>query len=113
MISSTLAQPGAGRFWLAILLTGAGTGVAAAALTRLLEVVQQLAWKGNGHDLLSAAEQASPERHILVLLGAGLVTGLGQILLKRLSSGNGIEITEAIWFHAGRLPAIRTVGSAV
>jgi len=30
----------------------------------------------------------------------------------RLSSGNGIDITSAIWFSAGRLPVVRTLGSA-
>jgi H+/Cl- antiporter ClcA len=62
--------------------------------------------------LLNAAAQASPLRHVLVLLGAGLVTGAGQLILVRLSSGNSIDITEAIWFSAGRLPALRTLGSA-
>jgi hypothetical protein len=28
-------------------------------------------------------------------------------------SGNGIDITAAIWFHAGRLPTLRTLGSAL
>jgi H+/Cl- antiporter ClcA len=51
-------------------------------------------------------------RHVLVLLGAGLATGAGQLILVRLSSGNSIDITEAIWFSAGRLPALRTLGSA-
>ncbi len=41
------------------------------------------------------------------------MTGAGQLLLTRLSSGNGIDITAAIWFQAGRLPAWRTLGSAV
>jgi chloride channel protein, CIC family len=48
-----------------------------------------------------------------VLVGAGLVTGAGQILLGHLTSSNGIEITAAIWFHAGRLPTLRTLGSAL
>jgi CIC family chloride channel protein len=43
----------------------------------------------------------------------GLVTGAGQIILKHLSSGNGIDTTAAIWFHAGRLPAWRTLSSAL
>ena len=63
--------------------------------------------------LFEAARQASPLRHVALLLGAGLLTGLGQWLLTRLTSGNGIEITAAIWFQAGRLPALRTLGSAV
>jgi chloride channel protein, CIC family len=62
---------------------------------------------------LDAAERASAWWHILVLLGAGLVTGAGQIILRHLSSASGIEITTAIWFHAGRLPTLRTLGSAL
>jgi len=112
-IPSTLARPGALPFWSAVVLTGIGTGVAAAALTQVLELVQRLMWRGSGADLLNAAMQASASRHILVLLGAGIVTGAGQIVLGRLSSGNGIDTTAAIWFHAGRLPAWRTLGSAL
>ena len=113
MIPSTLASPGAAPFWLAVLLTGIGTGVAAAALTRLLEVVQRMVWGGSGTDLLRASEQAGAWRHILALLGAGAVTGAGQIILRHLSSGNGIDTTAAIWFRAGRMPAWRTLGSAL
>lgn len=113
MIPSTLGRPGAGRFWLAVLFTGAGTGLSAAALTELLEAVQRLAWPGTGTDLLNAAERQGAWHHVLVLLGAGLVTGAGQIILRTLSSANGIDTTAAIWFHAGRMPALRTLGSAV
>jgi hypothetical protein len=48
-----------------------------------------------------------------VLLGAGLAIGAGQIILVRLSSGNAIDITAAIWFSAGCLPPLRTLGRAV
>ncbi len=113
MIPSTLTHPGAMRFWLAVMLTGAGTGIAAAALTRLLEVVQRWTWGGSGTDLLESAQRASAWRHMAALLGAGLITGLGQIVLKRLASGNNIDTTAAIWFYAGRMPAWRTLGSAV
>jgi chloride channel protein, CIC family len=112
-IPSTLVRPDATLFWAAVLLTGIGTGAAAAALTRLLELVQHLIWSGAGTNLLDVAEHAGAWRHILVLLGAGVVTGAGQIILAGLSSGNGIDTTAAIWFHAGRLPAWRTLGSAV
>jgi len=112
-IPSTLGRPGAAPFWLAVLLTGIGTGAMAAALTRLLEVVQHIMWSGPGTNLLDAAEHSGAWRHILVLLGAGLVTGAGQMVLRQLSSGNGIDTTAAIWFHAGRMPAWRTLGSAL
>ena len=45
--------------------------------------------------------------------GAGLLTAAAQLLLTRLSSGNSIDITAAIWFHSGRLPALRTLGTAI
>ena len=113
LIPSSLTRPGAAPFWGAVLLTGIGTGIAAAALTRLLEIVQRFMWGGQGTNLLDAAEHAGAWRHVLVLVGAGLVTGAGQILLKHLSSGNGIDTTAAIWFHAGRMPPWRTLGSAL
>lgn len=112
-IPTSLASPGAARFWLSVCLIGATTGLAAAVLTRLLEVIQRAAWHGSGTNILESARQASALRHIAVLLAAGIPTGVGQILLKRLSSGNGIDTTEAIWFHAGRMPALRTLGSAL
>jgi hypothetical protein len=87
-----------------------GTGAAAAALTRLLEIIQRFMWGGSGTDLLEAAESAGAWRHILVLLGAGLVTGAGQIVLRHLSSGNGIDTTAAIWFHAGADAGIAYAG---
>jgi chloride channel protein, CIC family len=111
-IPSTLAQTSAGKFWLAVVLTGIGSGVSAVILLQLLQIVQHVVWPDPDATLLNAAADATPLRHILVLLGAGLVTGAGQIVLVRLSSGNSIDITEAIWFSAGRLPALRTLGSA-
>ncbi len=107
-----LAQRSRTGLWVAVVLTGISTGLAAGALTRLLALVQHLVWGGSGLDLLQAASQSAPARHLVALLGAGLLTGAAQLLLTRLSSGNGIEITSAIWFQSGRLPALRTLGTA-
>ncbi len=112
-IPATLLQPGAWIFWFAVTATGAGAGLATIALTRLLEVIQGWLWSGSGTDILDAASHATAARHVIVLAAAGLATALGQLLLRRLSSGNGIDITTALWFSAGRLPALRTLGSAV
>jgi len=107
----TLSTRGAVIFWVVVVLIGTGAGVGAVLLTKLLQWVQQLMWHGT--NLLDAAERASPWRHLGILLGAGALTGAGQIVLRRLTSGNGIDITEAISRYAGRLPALRTLGSAV
>ena len=112
-IPATLQDPAARGFWSALLATGAVAGLGAALLTRLLEGCQRLMWGGSGTNILAAAQKVSASRCVLILLTAGLVTGIGQIVLKKLSSGNGIDTTAAIWFHAGRLPMLRTLGSAV
>jgi chloride channel protein, CIC family len=113
LIPSSLLRRRALHFWWAVLLTGVSTGIGAAILTKLLEIVQRLAWHGSSTDILDGAQHASPWRHFQVLLGAALLTGAGQKLLEHLSSGNGIDMTEAIRFHAGRMPPLRTLGSAV
>ena len=113
-VPATLRDPGALSFWLAVALTGVCAGLGAAALTLVFKAVQELAWgTAEPEALLEAAREASPLRHIGLLFGAGLITGAGQWLLTRLTTGNGIEITAAIWFQAGRVPALRTLGSAV
>jgi chloride channel protein, CIC family len=113
-VPATLRAPGALRFWFAIILTGLAAGIGAALLTALLKEAQLLAWgTGDPSELADAARRASAFRHIALLLGAGLLTGAGQWLLTRLASANSIETTAAIWFHAGRLPTFRTLGSAV
>jgi chloride channel protein, CIC family len=110
-IPPTLTSPRAVPFWSAVLLTGVGAGIAAALLTSLLFAIQHRVWPA-AH-ILDAAEQAGAWRHVLILLGAGMLTGAGQIALRRLASGNSIDITEAITRFAGRMPALRTLGSAV
>jgi CIC family chloride channel protein len=112
-IPSTLRHPGAGRFWAAVAGIGVSAGFAAALLTKLLEALQSLAWHGSGTNILRSARNAPPWQCVLVLGIAGIVTGAGQVLLRRLSSANGIDTTAAIWFHAGRMPAVRTLGSAI
>lgn len=113
MIQPLLATRAAAGFWVSAALTGVITGLGAAALTGLLELVQHLLWGGPGIDILNAARVAPAWWHIGVLLGAGLLTAGGQWLLTQLTSANSIDITAAIWFHAGRLPKLRTLGSAV
>jgi chloride channel protein, CIC family len=110
-IPPTLMAPRALVFWSAVLLTGVGAGLGAAILTSLLFLVQHHAWPGGPH-LLDAVRQADAWHRVGILLGAGVLTGIGQVVLRKLSSGNSIDLTEAITNFAGRLPPLRTLGSA-
>jgi CIC family chloride channel protein len=109
----TFANQNSPRFWLAVILTGVGAGVSAAVLYLFLEEVQQIAWPSSDVSLLNAVSASGPWRHLLVLFSAGLLVGVGQIVLSGLSSGGGIDINAAIWFSGGRLPTLRTLGSAI
>lgn len=112
-IPSTLSHPTAGRFWAAIAGIGITAGLGAAGLTKLLEFVQSSAWHGSGTNILSSARSVTALQCATILCVAGIVTGAGQLLLRRLSSANGIDTTAAIWFYAGRMPGLRTLGSAL
>ena len=113
-VPATLRDPGAIPFWIAVILTGLCAGLGAALLTLLFDVTQELAWgAAEPSALFEAARQATPELHLGLLLGAGLATSFGQLALTRLTSGNSIDVTSAIWFQAGRVPTWRTLGTAV
>jgi chloride channel protein, CIC family len=113
-VPATLRDPGGIRFWIAVVLTGLCAGLGAGLLTLFFGAAQELAWGAAGpSELLQAARQASPQRHLGLLLGAGLAISVSQWLLTRLTSGNSIDVTAAIWFQAGRMPAWRTLGTAV
>jgi CIC family chloride channel protein len=112
-IPATLFQRGALNFWFAVVCTGLGAGFAAAVFTKILEWVQHATWSGSGQDILEAASAAAPSLHVFALVGAGALTAMGQLVLTKLTSGNSIDVTEAIWFRAGRLPLVRTLGSAL
>jgi chloride channel protein, CIC family len=113
-VPATLRDAGAIRFWIAVALTALCAGLGAAGLTLLFKAAQAFAWgAAEPSELIEAARQASPERHVGLLLGAGLMVSLSQWALTRLTSGNGIDVTAAIWFEAGRMPAWRTLGTAV
>jgi hypothetical protein len=70
-IPPTLTSPTAVAFWMAVLLTGIGAGIAAAVLTWLLQAIEHLVWPGP--NILEAGAHAGYLRHMIVLLSAGVV----------------------------------------
>jgi hypothetical protein len=115
-VPATLRDPGAIGFWAAVALTGLCAGLGAALLTLVFNATQTLAWgAATPSALLEAARQASPARHLGLLLAAGLATSLCQWLMKRLGSGNGVDTSRrrsgfapAACRHGRRLAAQRS-----
>ena len=101
------------RFWSLLLLTGIGAGIGGALLMKLLHVVQHLCWSYQSGSFLEGVQHAATERHVLVLLSAGVLAGGGRLLFRRATGGHGGELSETIWFHSGKLPTLQTLGRAV
>ena len=109
-----MRDPGAIRFWIAVILTGLCAGIGAAFLTLLFDVTQEIAWGAAEPSALFEAARLAPRNSTSVCCSAaGLATSFGQLALRRLTTGNSIDVTSAIWFQAGRVPAWRTLGTAV
>jgi CIC family chloride channel protein len=90
-------------FWGLVVVLGVATGLGAAVLTLLLSVVEQTSWSYRSGDFLTGAANTGPGRHIVVLLVAGVIAGLGGLAIKRVRGSGAGEISEALWLGGGRL----------
>ena len=79
----------------------------------LLRAVQHFFWSYKTGDFLTAVEHASAAQRIGILLLAGLLAGVAGWLIQFQSGGEGSDLSTAIWFHAGRMPLLRTLERAV
>ena len=101
------------EFWVLIVLTGAGTGLAAGLLMKLLRVVQHVAWRYQAGPFLDAVEKAPAALRVLVLVGTGVLVAMVLPLLGRMRSDAPNELEATIWFHDGRLPPLKTAIKAI
>ena len=102
-----------GRFWLLLLPTGIGAGLAAGGLMLLLRAAQHLAWAYRSGDFLSAVREAGTMRPVVVLAIAGTAAGIYRWMRGLDPGGHGGELAEAIWFHSGEVPAFSAVSKSV
>src|ERR1019366_5810503 len=92
-----------GRFWGLVVAIGVATGLAAAGFIALLNGIERLAWGRPASQFLAAVTAASPLRGLLALLAAGVIAGVGALLVRRLRGSGGGEISDALWLQGGRL----------
>ena len=80
---------------------------------RLLYAVQHLAWNYDTGTFLDAVARATAWHRFLVLIGAGLVAGVGQRLVRHSQKGNAGDLTEALANRAGEMPTLPTLAGAL
>ncbi len=100
------------RFWLLVILTGVGAGLGGGLLMELLHATQHLCWSYDTGTFLEGVQQSTASRHVLVLLCAGLVAGVGRQIIRTATGGHAGELAQTIWFHSGQLPTVATLARA-
>jgi CIC family chloride channel protein len=101
------------RFWIVLVLTGIGTGIAGGLLMKLLRACEHFAWFYHSGNFLSAAEKTSAAHRVVVLLSAGLLSGGVMWIIRRATKEHGGDLSAAIWFRSGQLPLARSLARAV
>jgi chloride channel protein, CIC family len=101
------------KFWLLTAITGIGAGLGGGLLMKLLFTMQRVAWPAAPGDFQDYVRKATPWHHIAVMFAAGLFAGVARRLIRFAPGGHGGEVSHAIWFDAGKFPALRTFSKAV
>ncbi len=79
----------------------------------LLHAVKHMAWSYHSGTFLEGVDGAGPGRRLIVVLLGGLLVGTGHWLLRHVGGEHGGDLSEAIWFGSGKLPAIQAMARAV
>ncbi len=101
------------RFWLIVVGLGVATGVAGSLLMEILKLVEHASWDYHAGSFLSGVRGTSAWRHVAILAGAAVVVGAGVLVLRRLPSSGGGEISESLWLHEGRMSLVPSLARGV
>ncbi len=100
-------------FWLLVVAVGVLAGLGGAAFMLLLRSLEHLFWSYHSGPFLDGVRAVSGAHRVLVLTGAGVLAGAGGLLLRRLRSVGGGEVSEAVWLEDGRLALGPSTGRGV
>jgi chloride channel protein, CIC family len=101
------------RFWGLVVTIGVAAGLGAAVLTLLLDLVEDKAWSYRTGGFLPAVTRAGPARHVLILVAAGVLAGIGGLLIRRVRGSGAGEISDGLWLSGGRLAFWRSQARGV
>ncbi len=103
------ALPVSFRFWVVIVLTGAGSGIAGGLLMKLLRISQHLSYSYWSGDFLEGVEHVSSFRRLVVLVLAGLLAAAVLYGVKRFRVEPSASLSEAIWSRSGHMATTPTL----
>jgi len=92
------------RFWTLVAGVGVASGLAAATFFEVLKAIEHLFWTYDSGSFLDAVDAAAAQRHLIVLLAAGVTAAGAMLVLHRLRTSGGGEVSEALWLHDAHLP---------
>jgi CIC family chloride channel protein len=98
------------RFWGALVLTAAATGLLGALMMLILHTVQHLAFGYHSGSFGSAVARASDARRLLALMVGGAVVGPAWYVLRRVTAGSS-DVDDAVWTGTGELGFGRSLGT--
>jgi len=101
------------RFWGLVVTIGVTTGIGAALLTLLLNAVEHTSWGYQSGHFLRAVMRAGPGRVIIVLAAAGVVAGIGGLVIRRVPGSGAGEISDGLWLGGGHLAFWRSQARGV
>lgn len=91
------------QFWILVVLSGIGAGIAGGLLMKLLHFTQQIAYSYHNGHFLDHTAAVSGERRVLVLFLAALIAVTLRSILKLAGGGSGTELSETVWFRSGKM----------
>jgi H+/Cl- antiporter ClcA len=100
-------------FWLLVVAVGVVSGLGGAAFILLLRTLEHLFWSYHSGPFLDGVEAVSGAHRVLVLTGAGVLAGVGGLLLRRVRSFGGGEVSEAVWLEDGQMALGASTGRGV
>lgn len=95
------------------MLSGVGAGLAGGLLMKLLHAVQQIAYGYHSGSFLDNTSRSSDQRRVIVLVLAGVISATVRKLLKSMTGGTGGDLSETVWFRAGKMPLWSTLIKAL
>jgi CIC family chloride channel protein len=101
------------RFWLAVVATAVAAGLFGVLMMVILHTVEHHAYGYRRGGFEAGVVHAGADRRVLVLAVAGLVTGAGWYVVRRLMNARNSDLDDSLWAGEAVLSIRRSLASSV